>query len=74
VQGAGIVLRDKKGKTALDIATEKEYELITQVLKDRAEELKIICSISSIDLNSESEGGNVECLQRKVNNRNNNIY
>jgi ankyrin repeat protein len=40
-QEAGIVVRDTDGKTALDIATDKGYTAITQLLKDRAEGRKL---------------------------------
>ena len=64
--GGGIGVRDIQGKTALNIATEKGYTAITQLLRDRAEGRKLVCSISHIDLQAKSEGGNFEHLQRRV--------
>ena len=45
-QGAGIGVRDIEGKTALDIATDKGYTAVTQLLKDRAEGRKLVSFIS----------------------------
>jgi ankyrin repeat protein len=66
-QGAGIGVRDIEGKTALDIATDKGYTAITQLLKDRAEGRKLVSFISHIEINTVSESGNVEWLERKMN-------
>jgi ankyrin repeat protein len=44
-QGAEIGMRDIEGKRALDIATDKGYTDITQLLKDRAERRKLVSFI-----------------------------
>ena len=82
--GAGVGVRDIEGKTALGIATEKGYALITQILKDRAEGRKPLCSSSHIVLQSDLVCGNFEDLEKSVNaevsmdrgnqKNNNNIY
>jgi ankyrin repeat protein len=61
-QGAVIGVRGIKGKTALDIATVKGHNAIIQVLKNRAEGKRLVFSILRIDLNNDSEVGNVEHL------------
>jgi ankyrin repeat protein len=45
-EGPGIGVRDREGKTALDITTYKGYIDITQLLKDRAEGRKLISFVS----------------------------
>jgi len=66
-QGAGIGVKEIEGKTALDIAKDKGYTDITQLLKDRAEGRKLVSFISHTEINTVSESGNVECLRRKMN-------
>jgi ankyrin repeat protein len=66
-QGAGIGVRNISGKTALDIATDKGYTAITQLLKDRAEGSKFVSFISHIEINTVSEIVNVGWLEGKMN-------
>jgi hypothetical protein len=61
-----IGMRDRGGKTARDIATDKGYTDITQLLKDRAEGRKLVSFISHTEINTVSESGNGECLKRKM--------
>ena len=67
VQGAGIGVRNIEGKTAFDIATEKGYELITQLLKDRAEGGIIPSSSCHIDTHTAADEGSFEHWQVSVN-------
>lgn len=60
-------MRDIEGKTALDIATEKGYAVITQILKDRAEGRKPVCSSSHIAPQTDLVSGNFEHLVKAVN-------
>jgi ankyrin repeat protein len=53
-QGAGIGVRDREGKTALDIATDKCYSAITKLLKDREEGRILVCSNLDINPNPRS--------------------
>ena len=66
-QGVGIGLRDTKGRTAFDIATENGYSVITQLLRGRADRRKLVCSNSHTDINSAVESCDFEHLQRPVN-------
>jgi len=66
-EGAGIGLRNIEGKTALDIAAVKGYTAIEQLLKDRAEGRRLVCSISDINLAADSEGDTFEHLHRTAN-------
>jgi len=43
-QGAEIGVRDIEGKTAFDVATEKCYVVVTELLRYRAERKTIVCS------------------------------
>jgi len=65
-EGAGVGVRDREGKTALDIATEKGYVAITQLLKDRTEGRKPVCSISRSAVHIAAVNGSLEEVQRLV--------
>ena len=66
-QGAGVGVQDIEGKTALDIATDKGYTDITQLLKDRAEGRKLVCFTTHCHVRTLGDGNNFEYLQRTVN-------
>jgi len=62
----GIGVRDREGKTALNIATEKVYGVIIQLLKNR-EGKSLVCSNSHTVPQMESAGGNFENFRKTVN-------
>jgi ankyrin repeat protein len=66
-KGAGIGVKDIEGKADLDIATEKGYTAITQLIKHRAKGRELVSFTSHNGVNTFSESGNGECMKRKMN-------
>jgi hypothetical protein len=66
-QGAGTGMRGIEGKTALDIATEKGYGVITEILRDGADERTLVCSNLHTGIYYAAESCDFENRHRSLN-------